>query len=81
MFIAMRPISSNPVSLAVQSAQQARAVFLLQQEPVSDHGDELAVGGLALGVAHRVPEVLLQGFRRVYCSVYSYKVLSFIGFL
>ena len=73
----MRPVFSIPVSLAVQSAQHACAVFFLQYQTVSDHGDELAVGGLALGVGHRVAEVLLQGLRWVYC----YNVLSFIGFL
>ena len=30
-------------------------------QPVRDHGDEFAVGGLALGVAHREPEIFLQG--------------------
>ena len=55
----MTPISSSPVSLAVQSAQQTLAVFLLQQETVSDHGNEFTIRRLALGVGHRVAEVLL----------------------
>ena len=34
-------------------ADQSPAVLLLQHQPVRDHGDELAVGGFALGIAHR----------------------------
>ena len=70
-----------PLLFAFFSDRQSTTVLLLQYQPVGDHGDELAIGGLSLGVAHRVAEILLQRFRRVYCSVYSYKVLSFIGFL
>ena len=29
-------------------------------QAIRDHGDELAVGGLALDIAHGIPEVLLQ---------------------
>ena len=34
-------------------------LFLLQLEPVGDHGNELAVGGLALGVGDGVAEIFL----------------------
>ena len=37
-----------------------RALFLLQPNSVCDHGDELAVCGLALGVGHGIAEVALQ---------------------
>ena len=33
---------------------------LLELEPVGDHGDELRVGGLALGVGDGVAEMLLS---------------------
>ncbi len=35
-------------------------LLLLQGEAVGDHGDKLTVRGLALDIAHRVAEVLLQ---------------------
>ena len=37
-----------------------RALLLLEAQMVRDHRDELAVGGLALDVRHRVAEELLQ---------------------
>ena len=36
------------------------ALLLLEAQVVRDHGDELAVRGLALDVRHRVAEELLQ---------------------
>ena len=38
-------------------------LLALQLQPVSDHGDELRIGWLALGGIHRVSKVLLQGFQ------------------
>ena len=35
----------------------------LQHQPVSDHGDEFAVGGLSLGVGNRVAEEPLQSLQ------------------
>ena len=35
----------------------------LQCQPISDHGDEFAVGGLSLGTVYGVAEVLLEGFQ------------------
>ena len=45
-------------------------LLALELEPVGDHGDELRIGGLALGVAHRVAEgfnpLSLNAYRRYY---------------
>ncbi|EDN01144.1 hypothetical protein BACCAP_01085 [Pseudoflavonifractor capillosus ATCC 29799] len=40
----------------------AKGLFfpLLELKPVSDHGNELRVGGLALGVGDGIAEVLLS---------------------
>ena len=39
------------------------AAAQLQHQTVANHRDELRIGGLALGIADRVAEVLLQGFQ------------------
>ena len=46
-----------------------------QAEAVGDHGDEFAVSGLALDVADRVAEELLQGLDVIYRTVYRYRLL------
>ena len=53
----------NIIDGKIWSVLPGGAVLLLQSQPVGDHGDELAVGGLALGVGNRVPEILLKGLQ------------------
>ena len=51
----------EPGGAGIFCAKQLRQSFLplLKLEPVGDHGDELAVGGLAFGVGDGVAEILL----------------------
>ncbi len=60
LFIAIKltsKICKNPCAVRLFAL---RALFLLQPNSVCDHGDELAVRGLALGVGHGIAEVALQ---------------------
>ena len=41
----------------------ALALAALEHQPVCDHGDELGVGGLALGAVDGVAEITLQRFQ------------------
>ena len=72
----MRPYSSSPVSLVPQSVHPGGAVLLLQGQPVSNHGDELAVGGLSLRVGHRVAKVLLEGLQVAPEGVVAYRLAT-----
>ena len=55
-----RPLPAIPCAATVSS----RPLLLhLEAEAVGDHGDEFAIGGLALGGVDGVAEILLQGFK------------------
>ena len=53
-----------PASLPAEEAEPRKAsaprLLLLQRQAVRDHRDKLRIRGLALDIAHRVAEVLLQ---------------------
>ena len=52
-----------PLLFAFFSDRQSTTVLLLQYQPVGDHGDELAIGRLTLGVGNGIAEVLLKRFQ------------------
>ena len=49
-------------ALVLQSLPRRRHLLSSQGQTVSDHGDEFRIGGLALDIADRVAEELLQHF-------------------
>ena len=48
-------------ALGIPSILGRLGALELQLKPVSNQGDKLTIGGLALGVAHRVAKEALQG--------------------
>ena len=55
------PIRNKPKTLATQSELGCLGGFELELQLVRNQGDELGIGGLALGVGYRIAEEALEG--------------------